>query len=276
VELGGVGERARPVGRLAVERRALVRVLAVRQVRDLLEHEGEALRVGVVRDLVEVRGDLGEVGGDGAERLGRKPVPGVRGHLAERAHLLEQRRVVAGRRHGDDPGGVPGGGAQERSAGDVDQLDRLVDADVRPADLGRERLHVDDDEVDRADAVLRELEQLLIAVAARQDPRVDRRVERPDLAADERRDLGQVGDRRRLDAIRGKVLAGSVGGDDLDPEGLEVAGERAEALAVGDGEQRSHLRGSSRGGTSGQRPLARPDQRSPRPVQLAGATSPRV
>ena len=65
-----VGERAAAVRRLAVERRALVRVLAVAQVVDLLEDEREVAREGVARDLVEVGGDLGVIGGDRAERLG--------------------------------------------------------------------------------------------------------------------------------------------------------------------------------------------------------------
>ena len=66
---------AAAVGRLAVERRPLVRVLAVAQVVDLLEDERQARRERVAGDLVEVGGDLGVVGGDRAERLGREPGP---------------------------------------------------------------------------------------------------------------------------------------------------------------------------------------------------------
>ncbi len=43
-ELGRVGEGSAAVGRLAVERGALVRVLAVAQVVDLLEDQGEPVR----------------------------------------------------------------------------------------------------------------------------------------------------------------------------------------------------------------------------------------
>jgi hypothetical protein len=48
-----------------------VRVLSVAQVVDLLEDERQVAREGVARDLVEVGGDLGVIGGDRAERLGR-------------------------------------------------------------------------------------------------------------------------------------------------------------------------------------------------------------
>ena len=153
---------------------------------------------------------------------------------------------MGGRRGRGDARGVPGGGAQQGGAGDVDHLDRLVDADVAATHLGRERLDVDDDEVDEADAVLGELEELLVTVAPGEDAGVDRRVEGPDLAADERRDGGQVGDRRGLDAVRGEVLAGAVGGDELDAEALQLARERGKALAVGHRQQRSHVRGSLR------------------------------
>ena len=115
------------------------------------------------------------------------------------------------------------------------------------ADLGRERLDVHDDEVEQADAVLGQLLELARDVAAGEDPGVDRRVERPHLPADERRDRGQVGDRGGLDPVRGEMLTGAVGGIQLDAELLEVPRESRDPLAVGDREQRTHLRGSSSG-----------------------------
>ncbi len=148
---------------------------------------------------------------------------------------------------GDDAGRVPGAGAEERRAGDVDHLDRLVDAHVASADLGRERLHVDDDDVERLEAVVGELLELLGDVAPGEDAGVDRRVERADLAADERRDRRQVGHRADLDPVGGEMVAGAVGREQLDAEPLELAGESRDALAVGHREQRTHLRGSSSG-----------------------------
>ena len=115
------------------------------------------------------------------------------------------------------------------------------------ADLGRERLDVDDDEVEQADAVLDQLLELLGDVAPREDAGVDRRVERPHLAADERRHRGQVGDGRDVDAVRGEMLARAVGREQLDAQPLEIPRESGQPVAIGHREQRTHLRGSSSG-----------------------------
>ena len=128
----------------------------------------------------------------------------------------------------DDAGRVARAGAEERRAGDVDHLDRLVDADVAATDLGRERLDVDDDEVEQLEAVVGELVELLGDVAAGEDAGVDRRMERPDLAADERRHLGQVGDGGDLDPVRGEVLAGPVGREHLDARAAASSRAKAE------------------------------------------------
>ena len=71
-------------------------------------------------------------------------------------------------------------------------------------------------------------------VAAGEDAGVDRVVERLDLAADRRLAGRQVRDRRDLDAVAGEVLARAVGGEDLDVEGEQVAGERGDPVAIGD------------------------------------------
>ena len=65
------------------------------------------------------------------------------------------------------------------------------------------------------------------------------------LAADERRDLGQVADAADFHAVGGERLTGPVGGDDLDAEPLEAARQRRDAGAIGDGQQGSHGRTSS-------------------------------
>jgi hypothetical protein len=234
LDLGRVGERAGSVRRLAVERGRLVRVLAVAQVVDLLQDERQALRKDVAGDLVEVGGDLRVVGRDRTERLRGQLRAKLRRDLAALLQLGDDAVVMlrAGdRRHS---GRVPGGGAEERSAADVDHLDCLVEAHQVAPDLRRERLDVDDDEVDQPDALLDELVELLRDVAAGQDPGINRRMECLDLAADEGGDLGQLRDRGDLDAVRREVLAGSVGREQLHAEGLELAGQRGHAVAVGD------------------------------------------
>ena len=71
-------------------------------------------------------------------------------------------------------------------------------------------------------------------------PGVDRGVEGLDLAADQGRHAGQVRDGADLDAVGGEVVAGAVGGEDLDLEGQQVAGQSRDPLAVGDRQQGSH------------------------------------
>ena len=63
----------RAVRRLAVERRVLVRVLAVGQVARPSRGRASAVREHVPADLVEIRGDLRVVCGDRRERLGGEP-----------------------------------------------------------------------------------------------------------------------------------------------------------------------------------------------------------
>ncbi len=71
-------------------------------------------------------------------------------------------------------------------------------------------------------------------VAAGQDPGIDRVVEGLDLAADRRLPLGQVRDRRDVDAFAGEVLPRAVGREDLDVEGEQVAREGGDPIAVRD------------------------------------------
>ena len=124
--------------RLAVERGALVRVLAIAQVVDLLEDEGQVAREGVARDLVEIGGDLRVVGGDRAERLGRELRPGLRADEPELAQLVDDLRVVGRIRDRRDAGRIARRGTQQRRPADVDHLDRLVEADeLRPRSPAR-------------------------------------------------------------------------------------------------------------------------------------------
>ena len=232
---GRVGERAAAVRRLAVERRALVRVLAVAQVVHLLEDDREAARERVAGDLVEVGGDLGVIRGDRAERLGRQLGPRLGADLAHLADLVGDPGVVGRIGDGRDPGRVPGRRAEQRRAADIDHLDRLVEADELDADGRRERLDVDDDEVDEADALGLQLRELGRHVAAREDPGVDGVVEGLDLPADGGAAGGQVRDGRDLDAFTDQVLAGPIGREELDLQRAQVAGHGRDPIPVGHG-----------------------------------------
>ncbi len=211
-----------------------MRVLPVAEVLDLLEDHGEAGREDLAADLVEVGGDLGVVGGDRAERIGGQLLAELRRDATELPELADELGIVPRAGHGRHPGAVAGRRAEEGRPADVDHLDRLVDPDEPGADLGGERLDVDDDHVDEADVVLDELLQLGRHVAAGKDAGVDRGMERLDLAADEGRDVGQLGDRADLDAVGGERLAGPVGREHLDIEGSQVAREVRDPIAGSD------------------------------------------
>ena len=215
-------------------------VLAVAEVVDLLEDDGEPVREGRVRDLVQVGGDLRVVRGDDPERVGGELRPELRAHGVVAPELGDELRVVLRAADGRDPGAVAGGRAEERRPADVDHLDRLVEADELGADRRGERGDVDDDDVDRPDALARQLGHLGLDVAPGEDARVDRRVEGLDLAADQGRHPGQVRDGADVDAVGGEVVAGAVGGEDLDLEGQQVPGQSRDPLAVGDRQQGSH------------------------------------
>src|SRR5204863_568356 len=72
LQLGSVGQRAAAMRGLAVERGLLMRVLAVAQVVDLLEDEGEPFWKDLAAHLVEIGSDLGVVRRDSSEGFGRK------------------------------------------------------------------------------------------------------------------------------------------------------------------------------------------------------------
>ncbi len=220
------------MGRLAVERRTLVQVLAVAQVVHFFEHDRQATRKDVARDLVEVGGDLGVVGGHGAEGLRGKASASLGADLAELAHLVDDQLVVAGIRRRRHAGGVARRGTQEGGAPDVDHLDRLVQADELGADRRGERLDVDNHEVDQADPLLAELLELGGNVAPGEDSGVDSVVEGLDLSADERQLASQFGDRGHRHSLAGQEFARSVRGEDLDLEVEQVASEAGDPFPV--------------------------------------------
>ena len=152
---------------VAVEGRALVRVLAVAQVLDLLVGEREAIREHVLagRDRVAAvaRLHLGEVAGDRrlvaravAERLLREVEPGGGVGAVLAVELLEQQRVVDGIHHHRDVAEVLGRRAQHRRPADVDVLDGVVEGRAL-RHLVLEGIEVHHHHVDGDDAVLLQL-----------------------------------------------------------------------------------------------------------------------
>ena len=179
---------------------------------------------------MEVGGDLGLVRRDHPERLGRELGAKLGADLAALLELGEDLGVVlrAGDRgHG---GRISRCRTEEGGPADVDHLDRAVDADERPPDLGAERPDVDDDEVDQLDALALQLLELLGLVAPREDAGIDGVVEGLDLAVEHRRNAGHLGDGPDLDAVLGEVLTGPVGGVELDVERLQASRECGDSV----------------------------------------------
>ena len=166
----------------AIERRALVRVLAIAQRLDQLAAEGAVVGRAVVQRVGEPVGDRRVIGGGariglGGELLAQRE----RGHAGVLGELGEHGGVVGGLDHDRDVGVVLGGGADHRRAADVDVLDAVVES--RALRDGRlERIEIDHQQIDRPDAVRVHRGGVLRVVADRQQAAMHLRVQRLDPA----------------------------------------------------------------------------------------------
>ena len=221
-----------------VERPALVRVLAVAQLVDARQARRQLLRQQVVL-AAQVLGDRGVVVRDVREGLGRQraPRPGVE---PARTQRLEDHVVVRGVDHRDHPGVVLGRRADHRRAADVDLLERLGEADVGAADGLDEGVEVHRDEVDRLDAVRRQLGRVVLAVAAGEQAAVHLRVQRLHAALEH---LGAAGQRR--DALDGYARLGddglrAAGREQLPAEAVQALRQLGDAGLVVGAQDRAH------------------------------------
>ena len=222
---------------LLVVRGALVRVLAVRQVGDLL--------VGAHVQRREVLGLLGEPARDrgvvarrvreglGGERLARRH----RQLGAGRAQLVEHGVVGLGARDDGRVGVVLGRRADHRRAADVDVLDDLGVGQAA-GDAALEGVEVHADEVDVLDLVLAGGVDVRLVVADRQQAGVEARMQRLDAPVHDLRKAREVLDRAHLEARRGKLGRRAAGRDELDAELGQAAREVDDPSLVRDGQQR--------------------------------------
>ena len=139
--------------RRAIERRRLVRVLAVAQRLDQPAAEGAIVRRGVVKRLREPIADGGIVGRGAGKGLGGEFLAErKRGHAVMRGEFVEQRRVIARLDHDRDVVMVLRRGADHGRPADVDILDAV--GKIAAARHGRfERIKIDHQDIDGADAV---------------------------------------------------------------------------------------------------------------------------
>jgi hypothetical protein len=237
VELVDAREQVHARAALGVVGRALVRVLPVGQ----LELPGEAgeqgRRVGLGHR--EPARDRGLVSGGQTERLGGEPAARAQRQVVVRTQLEQDLVVALGaadRRHVRE---VLRCCPKHRGPADVDHLDGVLFVHGAPGDDVLERVEVDADEVEGLDPVLVEGGGVVRAVAAREDRRMDVRVERLDSPAEQLGHLGQLldGSDRDSDLLeeRGRAAAG----DELDVELRQAPGERLQAVLVVDRDQRA-------------------------------------
>ena len=225
VELRHPREHVRPGPDLHVERRLLVRVLAVGQVEELLVRHHPVLGELLV-PIAEPAADRRVVAGGEGERLVREPVARLARDAAAGLLELGQHRVVAlGLHHHGDGAVVLGRRPDHGRAADVDVLDRVGLGHRLPRDRALERVQVHAHEVDRLDPLGLERLHVLGVVADGQERRVQPRVKRLDAAAEDLRRAGELGDVADLDPGLAQRRCGPARGHDLDPQPLQAARE---------------------------------------------------
>ena len=142
-------------------------------------------------DVVEVRGDLGVVGGDVGQCVGGQTLAELRRQRAHLAQLGDELFVVSRRGHGRNGCVIARRGTEQCSTADVDHLDGLVERHGALADLGAEGLDVDHDQVNQLYATCCQLFELAVDLAPSEDAGIDVGVEGLDLAAGKRLGSGQ-------------------------------------------------------------------------------------
>ena len=221
-----------------IDRRRLVRVLAIAQRIGALEGEREG--VGEQGRLVrsggregEPAGDRGIIGGGAGIGLARHAgAESLRGGTAVRFHLGDQRRVIG--RIGEDrhEAVVLRRRAHHRRAADVDVLDHFLAA--RALGDGRfEGIEVDHHQIDRADPVGLHRGDVLGIVAQSEQPAMHSRVQglHPPV-----HHLGKAGEFRHI--LHGKAciaqgLGGAAGADQLDAARREGRAKFSQTALVG-------------------------------------------
>ena len=107
-------------------------------------------------------------------------------------------------------------------------------------DRGFERIEVDDEDVDRGDAVVGERGHVLGPVAPREQAAVDGRVQRLDAAVEHLRKAGVGSDLGDRQPGIGEQPGRAAGRQQLDAERGQLARQLDDAGLVGDGDQRLH------------------------------------
>ena len=224
---------------ITVERRFLMRVLAVAKTADQRQREF-VVRAGFrPRVASEIRGDGGIVGGGGLEDFQCQLLAQLERRVAVvAAHGREHAVVIGGVGHDRHEAVVLRRAAQHRRAADVDVFNRFLQRHVRFGDGFAERIQVDHEQVDGLNIVFARLPLVPGVVTQMEQAAVDARMERLDAA---RKNLGKPGKIRQVahgDASVAQGPGGATGGEDFHTHFLrQRTGKGQQAGLVGEGDQ---------------------------------------
>ena len=224
----------------SVERRRLVRVLAVAQGSGLLETDCQLLRERLVD--AQISRDCCVVARDVLERFGSQLAPILyRVRTVPRSPKPLHRFLVVGRIHQDGHGRmVFRRGPQHRWPADIDVLQRFFDADIRPSDRLAKRIEVHADDVDRSQCVRLEFRQVLRLIPAGQDAAVHRRMQGLHPPVQDLRKAGEGGDRMCGQPGLHQVALRAAGGVDIEAQLGKAQRQLLQASFVVWGEERDH------------------------------------
>ena len=157
------------------------------------------------------------------ERLAHQPVAEREARRA--VDGLEQRRIIGRVDDDEHAAEVLRRGAHERRSADIDLLDERVEGRRRIRSRPDERVEVDDHDVHQAQAVALEGREVVRAIAPREDPCVQGRVQRLDTPVHH---LGKAGHGRHAghrQAGVGERTGGAPGRDQFETPGDEAAAD---------------------------------------------------
>ena len=241
--LRGADAGARCIGD-RVERRALMRVLAVAKIHALAEVQRQRLWIFFLRALSRLRHarqitrDCSVIACGVCVGLCRETLARLFGNRAIGVRqLIEHRRVVE--RIDDDRDAIVilRRRAHHRGSTDVDVLDRVFISAVGLGDGGRERIKIHDHQVDGLDAV--RAHDCVIDVATAEQAAVNFRVQRLDAPIHDFRKAGVRRHLRDRDAVLFQQARGAAGRKNRDAATLQRLREFHQAIFVGNTQQRA-------------------------------------
>jgi len=192
--------------------------------------------LGALVDAAEVVGDHTVVAGSVLERLERQVEALGVGQPAV-LQVVDHCHVVFGVDHNGDVLVVLRRAADHGRAADVDVLDSIRQCAAGLGYSGGERVEADRHQIDWSNAVLGH--HRAVQVTTTKDAAVDLRMQGLHPSVHHLRETGVIGHFDGSDTVVTQQLEGTAGGEDLNTEGFELAGEVDDAGLVGHADQRA-------------------------------------